>query len=175
MAQVRIPGHARIWKLPPSSPSPGGWCTGDSSLQISNAKIHRHWTWREPGKCRQFVVGIVMSCSYLPSDLHLKRLLHKASQRGRRWVEEGLQGRICFLFALALRAKQWLLASWLKLAVSPTFYHQPRLNNRAGMTLWWHVSFSGARTTTWKKIEYTFFSIILLNQFISWRSLWSLR
>lgn len=88
------------------------------------------------------VTSFVMSCCYLPSDFTLNRLLPKASKRGRRWIGGGLQGKICLLFALALSAKQWLLTRYLKLAVSPIFCYQPRLNNRARMVLWWFVCFS---------------------------------
>lgn len=97
------------------------------------------------------VAGFVTTCCYLPSDFNLKALLPMASKRGRRRIQ-GLQGKICLLFSLALRAKQWLLTCCLKLAVSPIFCHQPRFNNRARMVLWWFVCFSWARRTTWKII-----------------------
>jgi hypothetical protein len=45
VAEVRIPGPARIWTFLPPWASPSGWHTRYSSLQLSSAKIH----WHQPG------------------------------------------------------------------------------------------------------------------------------
>lgn len=47
----RLPRHAWIWQFPTFAAGPCWWWTGDSPLSFPNASLHRHWTWRKPGKC----------------------------------------------------------------------------------------------------------------------------
>lgn len=139
VAQVRIPGHARIWKLPPPSASPRGWCPGDSSLPVSNAKIHRHRTRGQPGRYCSCVYLFLLLQWGVPTCfltlIWIDSFTRQIKEEGdRQEMMDPAEGMLAFCLSFESGAMR-LLTSCLKLAVSPVFCLQPSSHNQESIIM----------------------------------------
>ena len=127
MAQVRIPGHARIWKFPPPSASPSGWRPGNPSLQVSNAEVHWHGTRGQSGNALHLFACVLMILQWVFPvclltlvwiDCFTRQM--KRKEMGRWFPEEDMLPSCLSFESRAVRS----LTSWLQVAVSPIFFLQ---------------------------------------------------
>ena len=63
VAEGRLPGHARVWKLQASPAGAPGWCTGDPAGAVPDATVHPHrarWQSGEPARPAALLASCTM-------------------------------------------------------------------------------------------------------------------